>query len=193
MGGRDCRDGRTWPDRGRHHSRCRRSGAEGAAGRRRIDRRDHSGPFLAPRHDDAGDQSPAGDGAARRDGAAQPQRDRARPVGSARQERDRAAAGAAARNEADVRGRGARTSGPADRRRRSLQARSQNHGSARIGRRRTCSARVRQVALADGPDQHDDSRGTRPDRTASDGARAESGGRGRGARPRGRGAVRRAG
>ena len=53
----------------------------------------------------AGDQPPAGDGAARRRGAAEQERHGAGLVDRARRQADRAAAGPAARAEADVRGR----------------------------------------------------------------------------------------
>ena len=68
------------------------------------DRRAHPGSVCAPRHDHARDQPAAGDGAARRDRAAEPERHRAGPVGRARaRPRSSLHAGSAARDEADAR------------------------------------------------------------------------------------------
>ena len=61
---------RARPDRRRHHARRGRARARHAARRRRGDRRSDPRAVRAARHDDAGDQSPAGDGAARRGRAA---------------------------------------------------------------------------------------------------------------------------
>ena len=48
-----------------------------------IDRRSHPRPLPAARDDDAGDQPAPGDGPARRDGAAEPERHRARALAGA--------------------------------------------------------------------------------------------------------------
>ena len=81
VGRPDRRHRRARSDRGRHHARRGRARARRAARRRRADRRSHPRAVRAPRPDDAGDQPAAGDGAARRDGAPEPERHGARACG----------------------------------------------------------------------------------------------------------------
>ena len=91
-------------------------------------------------HGDAGDQPAPGDGPARRDGAAEPERHRARTLAGAWPHRVRAAARPAARDEADVRGGGRRAPRAAHERRRVVPARAAHHRTDRIGRRRDGAA-----------------------------------------------------
>ena len=112
-------------------------------------------------------------GAARGDAARQPERHGAGTLAGAREDGHRAAAGAASRDEADVRGGRARSPRAPERGRRPVPPRAEDHRPARVGRRCEGAADLRPVADAGGADQHDDSGGARPDRTAPDGQRPE--------------------
>ena len=192
--GRDHRRSRT--DRRRHHARRGRAGAARSARRRRTRRRSDSRAVRPPRHGHAGDQPAAGDGAARRDAARQPERHGAGLVDRTRTDGDRSAARAAARDDADVRRRDPRSAGGTQRRRRPVPARVESDRPSRIGRRYARPAGLRTMDDGAGSDHHDDSRRSGTNRAAPDGARGKPrrsrGGAGRrrrgaqgGSRPRG--------
>ena len=166
--GRSHRDHRrARADRRRHHARRGRARARHAARGRRSDRRSDSRAVRAARDDDAGDQPAAGDGAARRGRARQSQRHRAGAVDRAWPDGDRAAAGSAARNEADARRRrsrspGARRSGTAGLFRRVLKI----TGRAESDVDAQAQPIYGEVDVQSRSHQHDDSGGSRADRTA---------------------------
>ena len=140
-----------------------------AARRRRADRRSHPRAVRAPRHDDAGDQPPAGDGAARARRCCRIRTARRPACGSSTgSTAHRAAARAAARDEADARGgdpRAARAeTGGAGLFRRVLKITGRAESDVDAQR----AAGLRPVDAPGGADQHDDSRRARPDRAAPD-------------------------
>ena len=155
-----------------------------AARRRRGDRRAHPRALRAARHDDAGDQPAAGDGAARRR--------RARRIRTAR----RPGCGSRRGTTALV-----LLPGPPREMKPMLEAVIARAARAEVAAARGLFRRVLKITGraesdvdaqaqpvyahvddADRADQHDDPRGPRPDRTAPDGAGGEPGGRRRRAR-----------